>query len=111
MQDGRNPYFGVVVGRCANRIANGEFKLDGQTYQLPKNDPPNELHGMLLVLTCPFLAELLIAHALACCMVLFFMPKCPFMPSRGACGHAPLHQPLDNKTGGSLCTCDHASFA
>ena len=48
VQDGRNPYFGVVVGRCANRIADGQFKLDGQTYSLPINDPPNELHGTLL---------------------------------------------------------------
>jgi aldose 1-epimerase len=39
------PYIGAVVGRYANRIANGMFKLDGKTYMLPKNDGPNTLHG------------------------------------------------------------------
>ena len=41
------PYFGALIGRYANRIANGEFKLDGHTHQLPKNDGPNCLHGGL----------------------------------------------------------------
>lgn len=40
-----NPFFGAIVGRYANRIANGEFKLEGKTYSLPKNDGPNSLHG------------------------------------------------------------------
>ena len=40
-----DPYFGSVVGRYANRIANGKFTLDGKTYTLAGNDHGNSLHG------------------------------------------------------------------
>jgi aldose 1-epimerase len=39
------PYYGATVGRYANRIAKGQFTLDGATHQLPLNDGPNSLHG------------------------------------------------------------------
>ena len=42
------PYFGETVGRYANRIAKGTFKLNGQTYTLPINNGVNSLHGGLV---------------------------------------------------------------
>jgi aldose 1-epimerase len=39
------PWFGCVVGRYANRIANACFELDGKEYHLTKNNGPHQLHG------------------------------------------------------------------
>lgn len=39
-------YFGVTVGRYANRIAHGRFNLDGRQYQLARNEGGvSALHG------------------------------------------------------------------
>ena len=40
-----NTYFGAIIGRYANRIANASFNLNSQTYKLDANNGPNTLHG------------------------------------------------------------------
>ncbi|MGB2147921.1 MAG: galactose-1-epimerase, partial [Vibrio toranzoniae] len=43
--DKQASYMGTTVGRYANRIANGRFKIDGQNYKLETNQAGNTLHG------------------------------------------------------------------
>jgi aldose 1-epimerase len=45
-------FLGSVVGRYANRIANGRFTLDGKKYTLPQNNNGQTLHGGLKGIDC-----------------------------------------------------------
>lgn len=40
-------YYGAIIGRYGNRIGGAQFKLEGKTYSLPKNNGANALHGGL----------------------------------------------------------------
>ena len=40
-----HPYFGCTAGRCANRIAEGRFSIEGRPFQVARNNGPHHLHG------------------------------------------------------------------
>ena len=40
-----HPYFGAIIGRVANRISGAGFEIDGEYYELPKNENGNNLHS------------------------------------------------------------------
>jgi aldose 1-epimerase len=42
-----NPYFGALIGRYANRIAKGTYKVDGIEYHAALNNNGQSLHGGL----------------------------------------------------------------
>lgn len=40
-----SPYFGALIGRFGNRLCEGQFEIDGERVQLPRNDGKHHLHG------------------------------------------------------------------
>jgi len=74
-----NPaYFGVVVGRVANRIHHGKFSLDGTECQLTVNAPPNHLHGGLhgFSKVCYHIIVILLNFSVFYYFDIIFRPNC-----------------------------------
>jgi aldose 1-epimerase len=43
--ENKNPFFGCITGRYANRIGNASFKIDGTEYKVTANSGKHHIHG------------------------------------------------------------------
>ncbi|KAH0952046.1 hypothetical protein HN011_007404 [Eciton burchellii] len=67
-----NPFIGCILGRCANRIKNGDITIKGKTYQLTRNDfNKHHLHGG----TKGFGRQLWEAHIDGCSVVMSYLSE------------------------------------